>query len=124
VVKVYAAEAGGGFGECTQVEGAFRKCPTGWSAWTFLQQGDIVVATAKNWSHNRTREFRIEVYGDVWQQTHVVAKGESLWTIANKVYGSPEQWLNLYTANRKKIGEDPDSIFAGFVLTLPLPKGW
>jgi nucleoid-associated protein YgaU len=124
VVRVYASEGGGGFGECTQVEGAFRKCPTGWSAWTFLQKGDVVVATAKNWSHNRARVFRIEVYGDVWQSSHTVVKGESLWTIAKAAYGNAESWLQLFKANEKKLGDEPDSLFPGMILVIPPPKGW
>jgi nucleoid-associated protein YgaU len=121
-VKVYAAEAGGPLRECTQVDGTFLKCPTGWNAWSYTRKGDLIVALAKNWSHNRTRVMKIEIWGEVWQSSHIVTKGESLWTIAKSVYGNADFWLKLYKANDQELRGDPVILLPGIVLVVPPPK--
>lgn len=50
-------------GPCTQAAGAFRKCVAGWSAWTWANQNGYIVATFKNWSHNRARNATLKVLG-------------------------------------------------------------
>lgn len=52
--------------------------------------------------------------------THVVQKGESLWSIAQEYLGSPLAWPQLYQANRDLIGPNPDLIYPGQELQLPL----
>ncbi len=49
-----------------------------------------------------------------------VVAGDSLWTIANKIYGNAEMYVRLYEANRDQI-QDPDRIFPGMTLKLPDP---
>jgi hypothetical protein len=59
-------------GDCPQRDGAFFKCRAGWSAWTWSRQGDYIVATFKNWSHDRARNATLRVYGTklpLWPQT-------------------------------------------------------
>lgn len=54
-----------------------------------------------------------------------VRPGDSLWAIACRALGEPEQaqvdryWRAIYRANRGHIGEDPDLIFPGQVFVLP-----
>ena len=61
--------------------------------------------------------------------SHVVAKGECLWRIARShldAHGLPstgsdvsKMWRAIYAQNRDLIGEDPDLIRPGQVLTIP-----
>jgi tetratricopeptide (TPR) repeat protein len=48
-----------------------------------------------------------------------VGKGDSLWTIATRVFGDGEQYIRLIEANRDRIGRDPDKIYPGMTLDLP-----
>jgi tetratricopeptide (TPR) repeat protein len=50
--------------------------------------------------------------------TVMVEKGDSLWTIADKIYGDPNLYLRIYKANRARIA-DPNIIFPGMSLTIP-----
>lgn len=47
-----------------------------------------------------------------------VGKGESLWTIAGRVYGDPKLYPRILTANRERIA-NPDTIFPGMTLDIP-----
>ncbi|MFT3888452.1 MAG: LysM peptidoglycan-binding domain-containing protein [Arachnia sp.] len=48
----------------------------------------------------------------------VVAKGDSLWLIAERELGDPERWPEIHRLNRDQIA-DPDLIDVGWVLRLP-----
>ena len=48
--------------------------------------------------------------------THKVAKGEHLWTIAEKYYGSGYNWTDIAATNNLK---KPDAITEGMELTIP-----
>ncbi|MCD6080309.1 MAG: LysM peptidoglycan-binding domain-containing protein [Candidatus Omnitrophica bacterium] len=50
-----------------------------------------------------------------------VGKGESLWTIAKKVYGDPTKWTVIYENNRD-ILTDPEKLRPGMVLKIPLSE--
>jgi nucleoid-associated protein YgaU len=54
-----------------------------------------------------------------WPETHIVAKGESLSTIAWAAYGK-DNWQKIYGANKSKI-KNPDVIWVGQELILPEP---
>ena len=49
-----------------------------------------------------------------------VAKGDSLWKIAQRVYGNGTQWQKIYAANRDVL-HDPDHIHPGQKLKIPRP---
>lgn len=49
---------------------------------------------------------------------YVVVKGDSLWKIAKKFYGSGAQNTRIYNANKDKI-KNPNLIYPGQVLTIP-----
>jgi hypothetical protein len=49
----------------------------------------------------------------------IVAKGDTLWDIAQDEYGDATRWPEIYAANTDVIGADPDLIFPGQVLRIP-----
>jgi nucleoid-associated protein YgaU len=51
------------------------------------------------------------------QLTYEVQEGDSLWSIAQNLTGDGENWHEIYEQN-PDIGENPDLIFPGQVLTL------
>ena len=51
-------------------------------------------------------------------RTHVVQRGETLWGLSQKYYGSGKEWSRIYTANRNRI-QDPKDLPAGTKLIIP-----
>ena len=51
-------------------------------------------------------------------ETYVVVKGDCLWNIAKKFYGSGAQYTRIYNANKDKI-KNPNLIYPGQVLIIP-----
>jgi nucleoid-associated protein YgaU len=51
-------------------------------------------------------------------KTYTVVKGDSLWTIAKKFYGSGSKWKTIYNANTDKI-KNPNLIYPKQVLKIP-----
>lgn len=52
-------------------------------------------------------------------QTYTVVKGDCLWNIAKRFYGSGAKYTVIYNANRGVIGGNPNLIYPGQVLTIP-----
>lgn len=52
-------------------------------------------------------------------QKYTVKKGDSLWKIAQKLYGSGSQYTKIYEANKGTVGSNPNKIYPGQVLTVP-----
>ena len=52
-------------------------------------------------------------------ETYTVVSGDSLSKIAKHHYGDASKWHQIYEANKTTIGNDPDHIEVGQVLTLP-----
>jgi len=111
------------------VDGAFRKCVAGWSAWIWANQNGCVVATFKNWSGDRARNATFKGFGTkaaaaapapTWPQAHTVVRGDNLSKIAQAAYGK-QDWPKVYAANKGKI-EDANLIFPGQEFTLPAPQ--
>lgn len=52
-------------------------------------------------------------------QTYTVVKGDCLWNIAKRFYGSGAKYTVIYDANRGVVGGNPNLIYPGQVLTIP-----
>ena len=52
-------------------------------------------------------------------QTYTVVRGDSLWNIAKRFYGSGAKYTTIYNANKGVIGGNPNLIYPGQVLTIP-----
>ena len=57
-----------------------------------------------------------EQMGTKLPKTYVVKKGDDLWHIAQNLYGSGYNWVDLASANKL---ENPGTVFAGSVLVVP-----
>ncbi len=53
------------------------------------------------------------------EETYTIASGDSLWKIAQKVYGKGSDYTRLYEANKDMVGSNPNLIRPGQVLTIP-----
>lgn len=53
-------------------------------------------------------------------QTYTVVKGDCLWNIAKHFYGNGSKYTDIYNANRDVIGSNPNLIYPGQVLTIPV----
>lgn len=49
---------------------------------------------------------------------YVVLPGQSLWSIAEEIYGDPYKWITIYSMN-VLLMEDPDLIYPGQILLIP-----
>jgi nucleoid-associated protein YgaU len=52
-------------------------------------------------------------------KSYVTKAGDNLTTIAQEVYGDGSRWREIYEANKKAIGDDPNLIQVGATLTIP-----
>jgi len=50
---------------------------------------------------------------------YTVQSGDTLSAIAQRFYGDANRWPDIHNANRSVIGNDPDRIFPGQVLSIP-----
>ncbi|MGI4884887.1 MAG: LysM peptidoglycan-binding domain-containing protein [Janthinobacterium lividum] len=57
--------------------------------------------------------------GSADANTYTVVSGDSLSKIAKNHYGDGTKWQEIYEANKDLIGNDPNLIEVGQVLTLP-----
>ena len=54
-------------------------------------------------------------------QSYTVAAGDTLAIIAQRLYGDANLWRRIYDANRATIGDNPDALRVGAVLSVPPP---
>lgn len=52
-------------------------------------------------------------------RTYTVQHGDSLWQIAQRLWGNGNAWPTLYAANQGVIGGNPNLIYPGQVLAIP-----
>ena len=57
--------------------------------------------------------------GPFQEETTTVQRGDTLSALAGRYLGDTARWREIYTPNRGVIGDDPDVIRPGQVLTLP-----
>jgi murein DD-endopeptidase MepM/ murein hydrolase activator NlpD len=58
--------------------------------------------------------------GDV--KEYVVKKGDNLWNISLRFYGSGVHWQLIYAQNKNIIGSNPDRLAVGLIIGLPKIK--
>lgn len=51
--------------------------------------------------------------------SYTVKKGDNLWTLAKKFYGSGSDYTKIYEANQDTIGKNPSLIYPGQTFTIP-----
>ncbi|MBD2527703.1 aromatic ring-hydroxylating dioxygenase subunit alpha [Nostoc sp. FACHB-133] len=52
-------------------------------------------------------------------KTYIVQSGDTLFSIAQKIYGDSNQWLKIYQVNQSVIGSNSTQLTTGMVLLLP-----
>ncbi len=52
-------------------------------------------------------------------RTYTVVRGDSLWKIAKRFYGSGSKWRTIFNANRSIIGANANLIYPGQVFVIP-----
>lgn len=57
--------------------------------------------------------------GDALPADYVVQKGDTLWSISEKAYGSGYNWVDVYAANRDVIGPNSNRLLAETKINLP-----
>jgi hypothetical protein len=55
----------------------------------------------------------------VQPKTYKVVSGDSLWKIAQRIYGDGSKQSAIYAANKAKIGKDPNFLVIGMELVIP-----
>lgn len=52
-------------------------------------------------------------------KTYTVVYGDCLWNLAKKFYGNGALYTKIYEANKSLIGPNPNTLYVGWVLTIP-----
>jgi len=65
------------------------------------------------------KEETIESETKVSTKEYVTKKGDTLWKIAEEVYGNGRKWKNIYRFNKDRI-KDPNRLRAGVTLIIPI----
>ena len=55
----------------------------------------------------------------VTPKTYTVKRGDSLWSIAQRLYGDGSKYMKIYNANKALIGKNKNIIHSGMVLKIP-----
>ncbi len=76
---------------------------------------DDYAATDSAYGSDAALMAGIEVTG---QSSHVVAKGDTLFSLARQYYSDQRRWKDIYAANGDQV-HNPDMIFIGQVLAIP-----
>ncbi len=96
-----------------------------WAAWDFLKQfsrnedgsisiEDVTYTLASDDGKVADNSYNAEAES----VTYTVVKGDCLWNIAKKYYGTGAKWQAIYEANAGII-KNPNLIYVGQVLVMP-----
>ena len=80
---------------------------------------NVTIAAAKPKAAASTQRAATNSPAPSSAQSYTVAKGDCLWNIAKKFYGSGAKYTTIYNANQGVIGGNPNLIYPGQVLTIP-----
>jgi nucleoid-associated protein YgaU len=88
--------------------------------WSFVVDGGKVSSETHRIAPGVSETFReaLHEFNKFYKNKHVVMKGETLSSISQKYYGTPDKWEDIYKANKVRI-KDPDHIEPGWELTIP-----
>lgn len=50
---------------------------------------------------------------------HLVQEGETLWTVSKLYFKTNDKWRKIYSYNAEIIGNKPDMLSQGMILTIP-----
>ena len=97
---------------------------TGTDSFIGLVLNDIQDAFNENSKEDTFEEYPEYQTEDVNSSREIVRerpvlKGESLWSIAEGIYGDPYKWMEIYGQNKDIIGGDPGKIYKGQFLQIP-----
>ena len=70
-------------------------------------------------SSTSTPEQTVVPSGDQLPADYVVQKGDSLWSISEKAYGTGYNWTDVYNANKQVIGPNANTLLADTKINLP-----
>lgn len=101
---------------------------TGIDSFIGLVLNDIQDAFDENSTEDTFEEYPKYQTEDVNSSREIVRerpvlKGESLWSIAEGIYGDPYKWMEIYEQNMDVIGGDPGNIYKGQLLHIPEGNG-
>jgi nucleoid-associated protein YgaU len=71
---------------------------------------------------NRVRQLPKDNYAQerpAGTGTYVIQKGDTLYKISRKLYGTPTRWREIYQANRNVLTQGPDHLPEGVELKIP-----
>jgi nucleoid-associated protein YgaU len=99
-----------------------------WIKYLYPQEMDYFLAVAGNplAAFNPLREYVVfqpfydALGSDVPTTTYVVVAGDTLSGIAHRLYGDGNKWRVIFAMNRDVIGPNPNLIFPGQALTVPV----
>jgi nucleoid-associated protein YgaU len=57
--------------------------------------------------------------GEAGGATYFTSAGDTLWHVAEVMYGDGSRWPEIYEADKKLIGNDPDKLGVGLELNIP-----
>lgn len=86
----------------------------------FIEKSSLLKSEEDNQAKEE-KESGIKVFGSAREivRERPVLAGESLWSIAEDIYGDPYKWVYIYESNRKLLRNNPSSIHEGQYLVLP-----
>lgn len=78
--------------------------------------GQIILIPVIKQAENNTSDAAMALEG--LERTYIVQRGDSLWKISQKLYGSAKYWRKIFDANRDSISS-PSRIYVGQILLIP-----
>lgn len=109
-IEGFEHEWGGGYGDCL-----YRL--------EVVEARALVVPVVDAPRHGAQASVRQERLPSPPPATYTVRRGDTLWTIAKRFLGNGARWREVYEANRRVIGPDPNALRVGIVLRIPGGSG-